>query len=475
MNLSITQRIFLAILAAICIVVMCMFMVIDWSVERGFLGYVNKFEGDRLTSLAEKLESAYAEHQSWDFLRDNPEKMLQFIAATLSEIVPQMDPRAAVNADQGLSGTSGRRYLKCYYRLGSRILLLDSRRNTVFGTRHAAEIENFKSITYKGRVVGYLGLSPRKYLSDVRQLRFMEQQKLILAVVACIMLVAAAGLSLPLARRLVHPLKELANATYLLALGQYDIRVPVNSNDELGRLSRDFNLMAETLKKNEQARRQFVADISHELRTPLAVLRGEIEAVQDGVRKPTVETITSLHGEVIRLGRLVDDLYQLALSDVGALAYKRTEVDLSKVLAGSISRVKPEMEKKNMDVLADLPGHVKMQFADQERLGQLFDNVLENSRRYTDPGGKVKISLELERKWAAVNIMDSAPAVPVSEMDKLFDRLYRVESSRSRASGGAGLGLAICKKIAEDHGGSIEAHPSPMGGLWIEIRLPLSV
>ena len=201
-----------------------------------------------------------------------------------------------------------------YYWLGKRILLLDANYKLVFGAGNAAEINNFKPITHEGKVVGYLGLAPHKYLSDVRQLRFVKQQKLVLAVVAWIMLVAAAGLSLPLARHLARPLKELADATYLLASGQHDIHVPVNSNDELGQLSRDFNLMAETLKQNEQARRQFVADISHELRTPLAVLRGEIEAVQDGVRQPTAEAIGSLHGEVMRLGRLVDDLYQLALS-----------------------------------------------------------------------------------------------------------------------------------------------------------------
>ncbi|UKL13408.1 ATP-binding protein [Dissulfurimicrobium hydrothermale] len=454
-----------------------MLLIMQWSVGHGFLGYVNRLEEDRLEDLAEKLGSAYAEHHNWNFLRDDPEKMYQFIAETMYEIAPQVSRLPAPEsgdkwANQRPLGSFGLRY-KCYH-LGKRIFLLDSKHRPIFGTGTASEINNFKTITYEGRVVGYVGFRPRKYLSDVHQLHFLKQQKLILIITACIMLVVAVGLSLPLARHLVRPLKNLADATYLLASGRYDIRVPDNSTDELGQLSKDFNLMAETLKKNEQARRQFVADISHELRTPLAVLRGEIEALQDGVRQPTVEAIGSLHSEVIRLGRLVDDLYQLALSDVGALVYKKTKIDLSKVLVEAVDRVRPEIIKKSIAMTVNLPRSKMWLVADHERLSQLFDNVLENAKRYTDPGGQVKINLGHGHGWAIVDIMDSIPGVPASEIGKLFDRLYRVESSRSRASGGAGLGLAICKKIVEDHGGRIEAHPSPLGGLWIKILLPLT-
>lgn len=475
MKFSITQRVFLAILAATGIVVLCMFLIMQWSVDRGFLKYVNKFEQGRLERLAEKLEHAYAEQGNWKFLRENPEKMPQLIVETMSEVAPQPEAANTGGAGQEMPPPPGPQPPRRFYRLERRILLLDSQRIPVFGYSKAAEIDDFRPISHKGRVVGYLGLLPHRYLSDVHQLRFVSQQKLVLALVAGIMLVVAAGLSLPLARRLVRPLRELATATNTLASGQYNIRVPVTSSDELGQLSRDFNALALTLGKNEQIRRQFVADISHELRTPLAVLRGEIEALQDGVRKPDMETIGSLHGEVLRLNRLVDDLYQLALSDVGALSYRKTDVDLTEILAGAIDGLRPELAKKSLTLAVSLPDLDEvLLFADPERLRQLFDNVLGNSGKYTDPGGVIEVSVESGQGWATVHIKDSAPGVPPAEIGKLFDRLFRVESSRCRASGGAGLGLAICRNIVEAHEGKIEAFPSPLGGLWIKISLPLT-
>ena len=188
---------------------------------------------------------------------------------------------------------------------------------------------------YKGKVVGYLGVLPSKFLSDTHQLKFVKEQKLVFALVALLMLLVAAAISLPLARLLVRPLKKLAAATSHLSSGHYDIRVPVDSDDEFGHLSRDFNALALSLDKNEQARRQFVADISHELRTPLAILGGEIEAIQDGLQDLSLESIGSLQVEVFRINRLVDDLYQLALSDVGALAYRKSDVNLTDILTRS--------------------------------------------------------------------------------------------------------------------------------------------
>jgi two-component system sensor histidine kinase BaeS len=265
-------------------------------------------------------------------------------------------------------------------------------------------------------------------------------------------------------------------ATGDLASGKYTVRVPVGSLDELGLLARDFNTMALTLEKNEQARRQWVADISHELRTPVAVLRGELEALLDGIRTITPETIQSLHAEAMRLNRLVDDLYQLSLTDIGALTYRKENLGLDTVLGDSIESYRTEFGRKGIRITRNFSGEREiLVFADRERLNQLFTNVLENSLRYTDRGGELVIGLTSTEGQVTIEFQDSTPAVPEGELDRLFERLYRVEGSRNRTSGGAGLGLAICKKIVEAHEGTISAHPSPLGGLLIKITLPTVV
>ena len=233
--------------------------------------------------------------------------------------------------------------------------------------------------------------------------------------------------------------------------------------------------MALTLEKNEKARRQWVADISHELRTPLAVLRGEIEALLEGIRSTTPESIRSLHAEVLRLNRLVDDLYQLALSDLGTLTYHKENLDLAEILRDFIEPYGAEFARKSIRFSADIAqGFEITVFADSERLHQLFANLIDNSLKYTDTGGELIIRLTCSTGQATVDFEDSAPGVPEEELDRLFDRLYRVEASRSRSSGGAGLGLAICKNIVEAHEGTISAHPSPLGGVLIRVTMPVA-
>jgi len=334
---------------------------------------------------------------------------------------------------------------------------------------------DLKPVRNKNLVVGYLGRLPRKKPFDVHQLQFVKQQKSALALVAAVLVLLTAGLSLPLASRLIQPIRALAMATKRLAAGQYETRVPVASSDELGQLARDFNTLALALEKNEQARRQWVADISHELRTPLAILRGEVEAMQDGIRRPDPDSIRSLHGEILRLSRLVDDLYQLSMSDLGALTYRKEDLDLVALVTDTLTLYRPELARKEITLIDELPGNGKiMVFGDQERLRQLFANLLDNVLKYTDGGGKLAIRIKCHDNVSMVDIQDSAPGVPESELESLFERLYRVETSRNRAAGGAGLGLAICRNIVEAHTGTITAQPSPLGGVWIRVILPLT-
>jgi two-component system sensor histidine kinase BaeS len=323
--------------------------------------------------------------------------------------------------------------------------------------------------------VGYLGHHLPEHFLTPHQLQFLRQQKLALVLAVIGMVLMVMMFSLPLASRLVRPIKAMAAATYDLACGKYTVRIPLSSSDELGQLARAFNSMALALEKNEKERRQWVADISHELRTPLAVLRGEIEALLEGIRKLTPEAIRSLHAEVLRLHRLVDDLYQLALSDLGTLTYRKENLDLGEIVKDSIESYREEFARKGIKLSIDVSKESEITvFGDRERLHQLFANLLDNSLKYTDTGGEIAIYMTCRNGQVTVNFEDSAPGVPDCETDRLFDRLYRVEISRSRASGGAGLGLAICRNIVEAHAGTIAANQSQLGGLLISVTLPIA-
>lgn len=476
MRFGIRQRFFWAILAATCAVVVGMLLFMRWSFDRGFLRYIASIEEVRMERLAEDLEAFYAEKGGWALLRKHPGEWVRLLEASLPE--ERRDPRRIERLERRLERERDERPNGRPPRVSRhfewRVVLLDAEGRAIFGPEGLPPRLHYKPIRYRSEVVGRLALiPPPKELGDDLQLRFVRQQKKAFTLIALAMAGVAALIALPVAGLLVRRIRILASATHQLAAGNYDVRVPGATSDELGMLADDFNALAQTLERNEWARRQWVADISHELRTPLAVMRGEVEALQDGIRPAGPESLDSLHGEVDRLGRLVDDLYQLSLSDLGALSYRKESVDPFAILASAVEAHRPAFEKKGISLLLDSSATTFCLFADRQRLQQLFDNLLENSLRYTDPGGSLCVSMKGEKENLLIDLHDSAPGVSEAECRRLFDRLYRVEASRGRETGGAGLGLTISRNIVEAHQGTITAHPSPAGGLHLRLSFPL--
>lgn len=482
MKIKIKYRLFCSMLAATGVVVISMFLIMQWSVARGFLAYVNTMEKDRLQRLAHVLERSYDSNGSWKFLRDNPEIWPELVASTREgrEGRESGDTESAQRRmgrrDPAFSNMSGqgRHVPQRAYRFEARVVLLDTDKTPVAGSPGILDTAQVRKLTSGGDLIGYVALRPRQRLTDTYQLLFVKQQKLTMGLVAVIMLLVSAALSLPLSNRLVEPIKRLAASMHRLASGEFGTRVPVWSQDELGQLARDFNTLALALENNERARRRYLADISHELRTPLSILRGEIEALQDGVRPMGHDSMRSLHAEVMHLSRLVEDLYQISMSDIGALNYKKEMLDLTELLEDALEPFAQEFRNKGVALFPELPDGELPLFADPVRLNQLFSNLLENSLKYTDAGGELSVRLTRSHAFAVIEFADSAPGVHPDELERLFDRLYRVESSRNRALGGAGLGLAICKNIVEAHEGTIAALPSPTGGILVRVELPLA-
>ena len=214
--------------------------------------------------------------------------------------------------------------------------------------------------------------------------------------------------------------------------------------------------------------------ISHELRTPLAILRGELEAVLDGVREVNREALESLLAEVLHVSKIVNDLHQLSLADTGALAFKKEPVDPLQILKNTLHIFRTRLEQRKIELQDDLDSvEPAIVLGDADRLTQLFSNLLENTLRYAEVSAKLKVWNNRAQKRLTIYIEDSGPGVPQKSLAHLFDRLYRVEKSRSRSQGGSGLGLSICQSIVENLGGEIRAANGPSGGLQIEIVLPL--
>ncbi|MGQ3054344.1 MAG: ATP-binding protein, partial [Roseateles sp.] len=201
-------------------------------------------------------------------------------------------------------------------------------------------------------------------------------------------------------------------------------------------------------------------------------MHGELEALEDGVRRLDAQALRSLQGEVATLHKLVDDLHELSLADVGALSYRKTDLDLRTLIDGTAGAFRERINGSGLALQLELPDQPLPAFGDERRLRQLFSNLLENSCRYTEAGGALRISARREGAHAVIDVQDSAPGVTPEQLPRLFERFFRAEASRSRRSGGAGLGLSICQRIVQAHEGRIEARPSPLGGLWLRVELP---
>lgn len=485
MKLSITHKLFFAIFLAASLAVISSTLIIHWSVNKGFLRMVNSMEKHGMPYMVSRLEEVYRAELGWDAIRRDPMKWRQVINSSFPELRPLVGneihpldigsspaspPHNVLDHQASPPGDIIPPHLADQF--SQRLFLLDSNKNPIIGSDSLALDAEVIPLHQQGKTIGYLGLIHQTSLDDPQQKGFLHQQKYSLVIIATVILGLSAALAMLLATRLIKPLKNITEATHVLAQGTYSVRVPVDSNDELGRLATDFNALALAMEHNEGARRRWVADISHELRTPLTFLRSQVEAILDGVRQPTTESIKAIHHEIIRFNRLVDDLYQLSISDVGAQTYRKDEVAVSEVINQAISLISPEFAAKNIALLYETIADKITVFGDSERLRQLFGNLLENALKYTDQGGELLIKVEKDDARVLIDFQDSAPGVPEPELEKLFERLYRIDSSRSRATGGTGLGLAICRNIVDAHEGTITAMPSPQGGVWIRVDLP---
>ncbi len=533
-HLTLSRKIFLA-LAALLIVLLISFAGLSIiALQRGLGSYVAEIEIRRMDWLSQTLLKYYAAHGDWKSLQNNDEvwRRLQMgrLAAALdngtggSSDERRLPPWYEDRAMQGNPAPDGKtngfpagdgspppppppepgfgsQHLELVPRrfptmpppwffrdprempdsIFQRLAVLDARGARVVGAEgdfaNAARVP----IRRDRSVIGYLALMPLQGLESEADRAFVARQSGVIVLTGLCGLGFALVLSWLLARRWFRPIDELTQAAQDVARGRLSTRVAVQGSDELALLGRTFNDMAQRLDTMEASRRAWLADAAHELRTPLAAMRAEIEALQDGVRTFDERTALRLHRQVIRLGQLVDDLRSsmrepqndLLTATVFPISLLKEALDHTRdrFAARRITVDRRAVDRIDASAQPVVEG-------DAHRLHQVFMNLLENALAYTDEGGELRIDVAVEGAWTGNRLTlvfdDSAPGVPEAELPRLFDRLFRGESSRSREHGGSGLGLSICRATIEAHGGTIDASASPLGGLRLTLTLPLA-
>ena len=275
-------------------------------------------------------------------------------------------------------------------------------------------------------------------------------------------------------RRILSPVGVLSAAAARLGQGDLSQRVP-RGRDEIGQLGATFNVMAEGLENAQAQRRNLMADVAHELRTPLSNIQGYLEAIRDGLLEPSATTIETIHQQVVHLSRLVEDVRLLSLAESGALRLDVRPDSLTDVLVQWVESFKPKAEAEGIVLSLDMPAEYPLVMMDRTRIGQVLNNLLENAIVHTPQAGRITVTLELTgRNTARVTVGDTGEGISAEDQPHVFDRFYRADPSRSRATGGAGLGLTIAKYLVESHGGTLQVESTIGEGSRFIFELPLN-
>src|SRR5689334_459063 len=335
------------------------------------------------------------------------------------------------------------------------------------------------SIMHGNQVIGVLVPIPMPFQGRPREVEFIDRTNLTLIYGALISAIIALLLGIFLSRTLTRPIRELTRATHAISEGDLSQQVTVRSNDELGELAQAFNRMSTELSRSVNTRKQMTADIAHELRTPLSLILGHAEAVHDGVLPPTPDNFEIIREEATRLEHLVNDLRTLSLADAGELSISLQTIEPERLVNEVAALYQYQTQKKNITLDVDIAAPLSNIEVDPGRMTQVLTNILDNATRHTPEGGHIILAAKQIDKNVEISIQDSGPGVPRENLDRIFERFYRTDSSRQReGDGGSGLGLAIAKSIVQAHNGQLSAESDIVSageassGLKIKVLLP---
>jgi two-component system, OmpR family, sensor histidine kinase BaeS len=490
MRLRLWHRLFAVQAILVLCAIIAMIVLQRSRLESGLLSYVDRLEVAKAQAIADLALAEYRDAGGFARMRARPPRIGRLIEAGIENLPfeeldnlrprPVLDDRPPRQGD-GRPPRPGDDHPPPFddrrlpprpngLDFPSRIGLFDEAAQPIAGMPDRRPTDHRFPLLVDSKQVGELRLARLPALNTEWDRDFVRDQLRASVIVGVVILLVALVFSIIFARYLASPLQRLSKTAERMADGDFAARSGLVRSDEIGDLAGAFDRTAQTLQENRDARQRWTADISHELRTPVTILRGEIQAMEDGVRKLDRTALISLSSEVERLTHLINDLYQLSLSDIGALDYQFATVDLQKIVSSAVSASSTAMQMAGLTLQWQSRVAVAMVRGDETRLHQLFMNLFSNSKNYTNRGGVVRAELLALTCGFLLIVEDSAPGVPTEYLTKLTDPLFRVDASRSRAHGGAGLGLAIAKLIVEAHGAGMRFLPSSLGGLRIEIE-----
>ena len=280
-------------------------------------------------------------------------------------------------------------------------------------------------------------------------------------------------LTFVLSRRMTSPIGVLAKAARRLGHGDLSQRVRLQGEGEVAGLAQAFNSMAADLEYAEQLRRNMVADVAHELRTPLSNIRGYLEAIRDGMIEPNAAAIQSLNEEATLLSRLVNELQELSLAEAGELKLVYQVEDITNLVRQTVTPWQPQLMAGEISLALDLPDNLPPVNIDWQRVNQVLHNILENAVAHTPSGGTISVAVSEKGRWVEISVSDTGKGIPAEDLPHIFERFYRVDKSRARATGGSGLGLTIAKRLVEAHGGTIAVDSTLGKGSRFSFTLPI--
>jgi two-component system sensor histidine kinase BaeS len=359
--------------------------------------------------------------------------------------------------------------------LFERVVITDAQGRWLAGRQPPGAAISTRQVQVNGVTVAQLALVPSTQPAGLDAL-FLQRQYTGLLAGALFTALVAGWVAWWVARRWSRPLLALSQASRQIASGEWPQALVPAGAHEMAQLAVDMNHMAQSLARLEQARRLWIAQISHELRTPLAVLRGELEAIEDGARQPTPEVLNNLHEEVMQLNRLVDDLHTLSVADLGAPAFDFQTGDADAALRRVLVRFEPQALQRRLVLKCSVQAFPVTACWDFQRIEQVLTNLLSNSLRHTDAPGEVRVDWQIHpaRQVLTLTVEDSAPGVSPADLVDLFEPLFRADKARQRGpEHGSGLGLAIVRSLVRGHHGQVGAAPSTLGGLRVTVELPL--
>ncbi len=449
------KKLFLSTIGIILLTLILSIVSVNFVFRRQFADYVTQSNETMLKQLPSRLSAIYLKNGSWDTssLEELDSSLPMEAYVTLKDpggnIIAKLEnPMNAMHTHTGMLNMTGMDYT---------VQAWKTQELPISGPQGIIAVAEIRYPT-SARIL------------DPQDASFSSEIFNSLILAGTLSLIIGATLSYLVSRRLVSPLRSLTEAAYRIGAGNLDERVASKTTDEVGWLAKAFNSMADNLKRQERLRKQFTADVAHELRTPLTSIRSYIEAFQDGVLPADPENLASINEEIGRLVGLVGDLTELNVADMGALAISPHPIDLKIVIDKVVHHLYPAIQDKGLNISTKtLSAEV---LGDEHLLTRLLYNLIDNSCKYTEPGGLINVELDSLRDTVQVKIQDTGIGIPKSAIPLIFERFYREDQSRTRETGGSGIGLALVKQIVLLHQGTITVESEVGHGSIFTVTLP---